>query len=252
MRDGHIRKWFVGYTKYSVSKNSTEDESAPIQLAQCWFPGLAISNVKILKYIFFQIKYTEALSSNSTRKLLWFWNYQNADRSLRKKYCVIYYNFRHIFVPYFCRYCMRKQVWRGCVQNRITSAEVDDCSRPIAYSETTIAYVSWRQLSVMSSLGAFSLNMPRYLASNTISQNEIVSKWQASNVSHKIWSSVRECSLLRLLGPKRHNKCTGPYFPTMFYLFTIITSLDSVAEWLACWTHAHKGPGSNRSRDAVG
>jgi len=26
----------------------------------------------------------------------------------------------------------------------------------------------------------------------------------------------------------------------------------SVAEWLACWTQAHKGPGSNRSRDAVG
>jgi len=26
----------------------------------------------------------------------------------------------------------------------------------------------------------------------------------------------------------------------------------SVAEWLACWTHVQKGPGSNRSRDAVG
>jgi len=26
----------------------------------------------------------------------------------------------------------------------------------------------------------------------------------------------------------------------------------SVSEWLACWTQAHKGPGSNRSRDAVG
>jgi len=25
----------------------------------------------------------------------------------------------------------------------------------------------------------------------------------------------------------------------------------SVAEWLACWTHAQKGPGSNRSHDAV-
>jgi len=25
----------------------------------------------------------------------------------------------------------------------------------------------------------------------------------------------------------------------------------SVAEWLACWTRAQKGPGSNRSRDAV-
>ena len=26
----------------------------------------------------------------------------------------------------------------------------------------------------------------------------------------------------------------------------------SVAEWLAYWTQAQKGPGSNRSRDAVG
>jgi len=26
----------------------------------------------------------------------------------------------------------------------------------------------------------------------------------------------------------------------------------SVAEWLASWTQAHKGPGPNRSRDAVG
>jgi len=26
----------------------------------------------------------------------------------------------------------------------------------------------------------------------------------------------------------------------------------SVADWLVCWTQAEKGPGSNRSRDAVG
>jgi len=42
----------------------------PMQLAQCWFPGLAISNAKI--YYIFQIKYTEAILSNSTRKMLWF------------------------------------------------------------------------------------------------------------------------------------------------------------------------------------
>ena len=29
------------------------------------------------------------------------------------------------------------------------------------------------------------------------------------------------------------------------------TQGGSVAEWLACWTQAQKGPGSNRSRDAV-
>jgi len=44
-------------------------ESVPIQLAQCWFHGLAFSNAEV-GYIF-QIKYTEAIS-NSTRKLLWF------------------------------------------------------------------------------------------------------------------------------------------------------------------------------------
>jgi len=46
-------------------------ESVPIQLAQCRFPGLAISNARILIYIF-QTKYTEAIFSNSTQKLLWF------------------------------------------------------------------------------------------------------------------------------------------------------------------------------------
>jgi len=46
------------------------NESVPIQLAQCWFPGLAISNAKI--HIYFSNKYTEAILSNNTRKLLWF------------------------------------------------------------------------------------------------------------------------------------------------------------------------------------
>ena len=47
------------------------NESVSIQLAQCWSPGLAISDDKI--YIYFsQIKCTEAILSNGTRKLLWF------------------------------------------------------------------------------------------------------------------------------------------------------------------------------------
>jgi len=41
-----------------------------IQLAQYRFHGIAISNAKIL--IYFQMKYTEAILSNRTRKLLWF------------------------------------------------------------------------------------------------------------------------------------------------------------------------------------
>jgi len=31
----------------------------------------------------------------------------------------------------------------------------------------------------------------------------------------------------------------------------LVVKAGSVAEWLACWTQAQKGPGSNRSRDAV-
>ena len=38
------------------------------------------------------------------------------------------------------------------------------------------------------------------------------------------------------------------------FVFTTVTVTKggSVAERLACWTQAQKGPGSNRSRDAVG
>jgi len=55
----------------SVLVGRTGNESVPIQLAQRSFPRLAISNAKILIY-FFRKKYTEAIFSNSTRKLLWF------------------------------------------------------------------------------------------------------------------------------------------------------------------------------------
>ena len=36
------------------------------------------------------------------------------------------------------------------------------------------------------------------------------------------------------------------------FFLILVVSCGSVAEWLACWTQAQKGPGSNRSRDAVG
>ena len=51
------------------------------------------------KYIF-QIKYTEAILSTSTRKLLWF-EITKTLIVVKKIYCVIYYNFRHTFVPYW-------------------------------------------------------------------------------------------------------------------------------------------------------
>jgi len=50
------------------------------------------------KYIF-QIKYTEAILSDSTRKLLWF---EIAKMLIEVffKVNIIYYNFRHTFVPF--------------------------------------------------------------------------------------------------------------------------------------------------------
>jgi len=45
------------------------NESAPIQLAQCRFPGLAISNDEMLIYFLNKIY---VILSNSTRKLVWF------------------------------------------------------------------------------------------------------------------------------------------------------------------------------------
>ena len=46
------------------------------------------------------------------------------------------------------------------------------------------------------------------------------------------------------------------YF-TIFKVFNYLLDCSTVqggwvVEWLACWTQAQKGPGSNRSRDAVG
>jgi len=37
-----------------------------------------------------------------------------------------------------------------------------------------------------------------------------------------------------------------------YYVYATLTNGGSVAELLACWTQAQKGPGSNRSHDAVG
>jgi len=52
---------FVCYIK--EIKKYTVNKSVPIgvELAQCWFPGLAISNAEIKDIYFFQIKYTEAI-----------------------------------------------------------------------------------------------------------------------------------------------------------------------------------------------
>ena len=46
---------------------------------------------------------------------------------------------------------------------------------------------------------------------------------------------------------------TAKTFFELLHTFSRTLPLTPViAEWSACWTQAQKGPGSNRSRDAVG
>jgi len=56
------------------------NDSVPIQLAQCRFLWLAVFNAKIWIHII-PVKYTEAILSKSTRKLLWFEITKNSDCS---------------------------------------------------------------------------------------------------------------------------------------------------------------------------
>jgi len=45
---------------------------------------------------------------------------------------------------------------------------------------------------------------------------------------------------------------TEPQTHIIYVSIYLLGRGGSVAEWLACWAQAQKGPGSNRSRDAVG
>ena len=54
---------------------------------------------------------------------------------------------------------------------------------------------------------------------------------------------------------RSHHKSTSKHRNDVFnsfYQITPLTEGGSEAEWLACWTQATKGLGSNLSRDAVG
>ena len=70
------------------SPTAIGNESVPIQLAQCRFPGLAISSAKILVYFFNKIYGSNFTKQHSETVIVR--KYQNADCSLTKIcYCVI-------------------------------------------------------------------------------------------------------------------------------------------------------------------
>jgi len=89
-------RWQLTCRSYTqTTKRPIWNESVPIQLAQCRFPGLAIFNAKI--YFSNKIYGNNFIKQHSETVMVW--NYQNSHCSLRKNYCVIYYNFRDTFLP---------------------------------------------------------------------------------------------------------------------------------------------------------
>jgi len=62
------------------------NDTAPIQLAQCRFPGLAIYTAKIIVYFSNKIYGSDFIKQHSETVMVW--NYQNADCSFRKKIIV--------------------------------------------------------------------------------------------------------------------------------------------------------------------
>ena len=62
-----------------------------------------------------------------------------------------------------------------------------------------------------------------------------------------LWESVVVSCSARSQAGQRAGVCILSAFTSTWHFMG-----GSVAEWLACWTQAQKGPGSNRSRDAVG
>jgi len=100
------------------------------------FPGLSISNDKILMY-FSQIKYTEAIVSNNTRKVLWLEITKMLIAVQEKILRHLLYFFQHTFVPYwavfvypgrhsdrFSRFVRRSRL-RRCAERCIAGSEAE-------------------------------------------------------------------------------------------------------------------------------
>ena len=72
----------------TANRYDTGNGSVPIQLAQCRFPELAISNAKILIYFSNKIYGSNFIKQHSETVMVW--NLQSADCSFSlKKFCVI-------------------------------------------------------------------------------------------------------------------------------------------------------------------
>ena len=79
-----------------------------VPLAQCWFPGLAVSSAKI--EIYFSDKIYGSNFIKQHLEIVMVWNYQNADCSCKKSiYCVIIIIFGTLSFPIW----VRIHPWKG-------------------------------------------------------------------------------------------------------------------------------------------
>jgi len=76
-----VERWphWINAQPVAVHHYTIGNESVPIQLAQCWFPGLDISNSKIQIYFSNKIYRSNFITQHSETVVVW--NYQNADCS---------------------------------------------------------------------------------------------------------------------------------------------------------------------------
>ena len=75
------------------------------------------------------------------------------------------------------------------------------------------------------------------------------------HVESLVWALITPVFLATPSKALRGTKPEYSRYKTVCVLLIIallIVAGGSVAEWLACWTQAQKGPGSNRSHDSVG
>ena len=108
------------------------------------------------KYIF-QIRYTVAILSNSTRKMLWFEITKMLIAGL-KQTCVIYYDFRHTFVPCM-RFVCETQRWDvGTITSPDAAERVTDGPNRRSAALGSVHY-AFSQSQLNSGPGDFSSNL---------------------------------------------------------------------------------------------
>jgi len=86
----------------SLPHDGLRNESVPIQLAVGTVPVLSAGHFNAKRSIYFSNKIQSSNFIKQHSETVIVRNYQNADCMQFNKniYCVIYYNFRHTFVPY--------------------------------------------------------------------------------------------------------------------------------------------------------